>query len=121
MTQSLPTNLSFVTLHTPDYPRAKAFLVDVLRFTPTEERPGANAFVSENGAGLALRENLDVQSPLGQGVTIFFTVPDLQTYYAQVVEGGAQIVEPIHDMPFGATFTLATPDGHWLGFWQGET
>lgn len=114
------TNLSFVTLHTADYARARAFFVEVLGLEPTEERPGANAFVTAGGAGLALRENPEMQPPLGQGVTIFFTVPDLQAYHAQLVAAGAEIVEPLHDMPFGPTFTVATPDGHWLGFWGGE-
>ncbi|GHG12831.1 hypothetical protein GCM10017783_25980 [Deinococcus piscis] len=116
----MQSNLSFVTLHTTDYARARAFFVDTLGFEPNEERPGANAFVSAGGAGLALRENKDVKPPLGQGVTVFFTVPDLQAYHDRLAKAGAEIVEPVHEMPFGPTFTVATPDGHWLGFWQGE-
>lgn len=92
----------------------------MLGFESTEERQGANAFVSAGGAGLALRENKSVQPPLGQGVTVFFTVPDLQAYHDRLAAAGADIVEPMHQMPFGPTFTVSTPDGQWLGFWQGE-
>ncbi len=116
----MKSNLSFVTLHTADYDRARAFFVDILGFEPTEERPGANAFVSTSGAGLALRENKALKTPLGQGVTVFFTVPDLQAYHDQLTAAGVELIESMHEMPFGSTFTVATPDGQWLGFWQGE-
>ena len=112
------TILAFVTLHTPDHPRARAFFTEVLGFTVTEERPGANAFVGASGAGLALRENREAAPPLGAGVTVYFIVPDLEAYHAQLVARGAPVVEPPHDMPFGRSFTVASPDGHRLGFYE---
>lgn len=114
----MKTNLTFVTLQTPDYPQARHFFTEILGFEPTEERPTANAFVSANGAGLAIRENKDTKPPLGAGITVYFTVPDLEKYHAELVKRGAKISEPLHDMPFGRTFTVQAPDGHQLGFYQ---
>ncbi|BDP43228.1 hypothetical protein DAETH_31970 [Deinococcus aetherius] len=114
----MKTILAFVTLHTPDYPATRAYFTDVLGFEVTEERPGANAFVSASGAGLAIRADREAAPPLGTGVSISFIVPNLDTYHAGLVERGADIVEPPHDMPFGRTFTVRTPDGHRLGFYE---
>ena len=114
----MKTILAFVTLHTPNYPATRDYITDVLGFESTEERPGANAFVSASGAGLALRENAEAQPPLGAGVTVYFIVPDLDAYHAQLVERGAQIAEPPHKMPFGRSFSVNTPDGHVLGFYE---
>ena len=113
----MKTNLSFVTLHTTDYAAARAFFTDVLGFEVTEERPGANSFASSGGAGLALRMTTGMTPPLGTGVTVYFTVPDLQAYHDTVVARSAVLSEPLHDMPFGRTFTVQAPDGHQLGFW----
>lgn len=109
---------AFVTLHTPDYPRAREFFVNVLGFEPTEERPGANAFVNASGAGLAIREVKEARSPLGAGVTVYFIVPDVQKYHDELQGRGADIAEPLHAMPFGQTFSVRTPDGHQLGFYE---
>ncbi|GMA15841.1 VOC family protein [Deinococcus metallilatus] len=114
----MKTILAFVTLHTPDYPAARAYFTEVLGFEPTEERPGANAFVQASGAGLAIREDREARPPLGVGVTAYFIVPDLENYHTQLARRGAEIVEPPHDMPFGRTFTVKTPDGHRLGFYE---
>ena len=114
----MKTHLSFVTLHTADYAAALAFFTDVLGFEATETRPGATAFVQAGGAGLALRSTGGLTPPLGTGVTVYFTVPNLQGFHDQVVARGAPVSEPLHDMPFGRTFTVQSPDGHQLGFWQ---
>jgi len=74
--------------------------------------------VQASGAGLAIREDRAVRPPLGAGVTVYFIVPDLTHYHAQLVKRGADIVEPPHDMPFARTFTVKTPDGHRLGFYE---
>ena len=112
------TILAFVTLHTPDYAAARAYLTDVLGCEATEERPGANAFVSASGAGLALREDPEARPPLGAGATVSLIVPELEEYHRQLVERGARIVPPPHDMPSGRTFTVQTPDGQQLGFYE---
>lgn len=114
----MKTILSFVTLHTADYAKARAFLTDVLGFEATEERAGANAFVSASGAGLALREVQGLKPPLGGGITVYFIVPDVQKYHDELVGRGADIAEPLHPMPFGQTFSVNTPDGHLLGFYE---
>lgn len=114
----MKTILAFVTLHAPDYPATRAYFTDVLGFEVTEERPGANAFVSASGAGLAIRGDQGVALPVDTGVSVYFIVPNLDSYHAQLVARGADIAEPPHDMPFGRTFTVRTPDGHRLGFYE---
>ncbi|SMB85452.1 VOC family protein [Deinococcus hopiensis] len=114
----MKTILAFVTLLTPDYQSARSYFTEVLGFEPTEERPNANAFVNASGAGLAIREDRALNSPVGSGITTYFIVPDVARYYDEVSARGAKIVEPLHDMPFGRTFSVATPDGHQLGFYE---
>ena len=53
----------------------------------------------------------------GAGVTVYFIVPDVQKYHDQLLKRGAHLAEPLHDMPFGRTFSVNTPDGHRLGFY----
>lgn len=114
----MKTILAFVTLHTPNYPAARAYFTDVLGFEVTEERPGANAFVQASGVGLAIRTDEGVRPPLGAGVSSYFIVPNVDEYHARLIERGADIAEPLHDMPFGRTFSVKTPDGHLLGFYE---
>lgn len=114
----MKTILAFVTLHTPNYPVTRAYFTDVLGFEVTEERPGENAFVQASGAGLAIRSDQVARPPLGAGVSLYFIVPNLDEYHAQLVGRGADIAEPPHEMPFGRTFSVKTPDGHLLGFYE---
>uniref|UniRef100_UPI002869C2AB VOC family protein n=1 Tax=Deinococcus sp. TaxID=47478 RepID=UPI002869C2AB len=90
----MKTDLSFVTLHTADSAAALAFFMDVLDFEPTESRPGATTFVSAGGAALALRTTDGLTPPLGAGVTVYFTVPDLQGFHDDVGARGAVLSEP---------------------------
>ena len=53
----------------------------------------------------------------GAGVTVYFIVPDVQKYHDQLLKRGAHLAEPLHDMPFGQTFSVNTPDGHLPGFY----
>lgn len=114
----MKTILAFVTLHTSDYPATRAWFTDVLGFEVTEERSGANAFVSASGAGLAIRADPKVVPPLETGVSVYLIVPELNSFHDRILKRGADVVEPPHDMPFGRTFTVQTPDGHRLGFYE---
>lgn len=114
----MKTILAFVTLRTPDYETDRRYLTKVLGFEATEERPGANAFVNASGAGLALREDHGARPLPGAGVSVYFIVPDLEKYHGQLVARGADITQPPHDMPFGRTFSVQTPGGHQLGFYE---
>lgn len=111
-------HLNVVVLHTPDLNAARRYYTEALGFTVAQEHPGnVLEFRGEGGAELALMEApaWDTQ-PFP--ADLWFIVPDVDAYHAQVVAAGAHDAEAPQDGPFGRMFTLITPDGHRLTFHQ---
>ena len=66
----------------------------------------------------AIRERLDSVSPNA----LYLEAEDLDDLYAALQEGGATIVDPLADRPWGqAEFTVEDPTGNWLTFWKKRT
>ncbi len=62
-----------------------------------------------------------VSGPLGAGVLISFTVPDIEAAWEQVQHHDVEIEEPLtEDEEMGAYFSIVDPDGYSLMFWQEE-
>ena len=120
----MQTNLDFLTLHTRDLDAARRFLTEVLGFeandAPGETRPGGLSFKRQGGAGVAIRQVPELSAEPGRGLSIYFKVPDAAAYHAEVVSRGAPIAEALKDGPDGPVFSVTTPDGHTLGFYQSK-
>lgn len=116
----MKTILAFVTLHTPDYAAARAYFTEVLGFEVTEERPGANAFVQASGAGLALRTDGGLTPPVGTGVSVYFIVPNLEQYHAQLVDRGPTSWSPRTTCLSAARSRFAPPVGTGSGSMRPE-
>ncbi|CAM3607540.1 VOC family protein [Deinococcus frigens] len=118
----MKTNLDFIALHTKELPAARRYYTEVLGFETTPGPPNAAVFTHAGGASLALRESLphEVRDHSGAGATLWFAVPDADTYHAQITAAGAQVTQPPQDGPFGRMFSVRTPDGHALTFHQAQ-
>lgn len=122
MTQTnfAPTNLDFIALHTADLTAARRYYTEILGFAAADQSPpNAAVFQHASGASLAVRlpQPHEVQQPpYGAGVSIWFGVPDAAQYSQQLTERGANIIASLKPGPFGAMFSIQTPDGHTLTF-----
>lgn len=57
-----------------------------------------------------------VGTPLGAGVIVYFTVPNVDRYYKLAQAARATIEMPMMDRPYGRMFTLNDPDGYTISF-----
>ena len=57
-----------------------------------------------------------VGTPLGAGVVVYFTVPNVDRYHKLAQEARATIEMPLTDRPYGRMFTLNDPDGYTISF-----
>lgn len=63
----------------------------------------------------AIRERLGSLSPH----SLYMEADDLEELHRRLDEGGATIVDPLADRPWGQTeFTVEDPSGNWLTFWK---
>jgi len=59
-----------------------------------------------------------VGTPLGAGVIVYFTVPNVDRYYKLAKDARATIEMEMRDRPYGKMFTLNDPDGYTISFIQ---
>lgn len=59
-----------------------------------------------------------VDTPLGAGVVVYLTVPDVDACFERARRLGATIEVPLEDRSYGRVFTLNDPDGYTLTFLQ---
>lgn len=59
-----------------------------------------------------------VGTPLGAGVIVYFTVPNVDRYYKLAKDARATIEMEMTDRPYGRMFTLNDPDGYTISFIQ---
>lgn len=83
------------------------------------DRRGAKLSLGE----IAANEDPDFQAwasdPLGQGVLVSFTVPDIEDAWEAVQQGDVEVEQPYtEDEEMGAHFSIVDPDGYSLMFWQ---
>lgn len=58
------------------------------------------------------------KGPLGNGVVLFFRVPNVDKFYAKITANGAIIDEPPTDQMWGdRTISVLTPDNYYLTFY----
>ena len=57
-----------------------------------------------------------VGTPLGAGVIVYFTVPNVDRYHKMAKQARATIEMPLTDRPYGRMFMLNDPDGYTISF-----
>lgn len=101
-------------LHVPDVKATAAFYRDVLGFVWD---------FGDDQYAVVWRENSAVHLAAGEqapsGVHLFQWVCDVDAYYREVVERGAEITAPCGDRPYGIRdFSLRDPNGIEIVFGQ---
>lgn len=112
-----PHALDFASVQVSNLERSEAFYTDVLGFAVDEGvgPPHARVFQQERGGIFAIRTPTDdLDGPIGQGVSLWFDVADIEAVYERVRESDAAIVEELAQGGFGPEFSLRDPDGYRL-------
>lgn len=111
-----------MSLQVRDLGVSRRFYADALAFeVAPSPNPGAVVFKDGAGAIFAVRKPLfDLESVprLGAGVSVWFGVRDADAAFERAVNGGARVVSPPADGPFGRMFVVTDPDGYALTLHQ---
>jgi predicted enzyme related to lactoylglutathione lyase len=107
----------FISLQVRDLERSAAFYERFLGLTRAAGGPPHAVVFDTKPIAFAVRDllpgvDLDAIAQPGQGVAVWLHAPDAQAIHDALVDGGATIVAPPIDGPFGRTFTFADPDGY---------
>ena len=99
-----------------DLERSKQFYADVLGFEDLNVPAPGWCFMQRDACQLQLGECPDALPAAETGEHSYFAylyVEDAAALFAQAEAGGAEIIKPLQDEPWGMReFALRTPDGH---------
>lgn len=110
-------SLSFIMHHVADVPAARAFYTETLGFTILTEGPTFIQFAPQGGEGASYAIGLATETPPKEA-ELWWYVADVDALHAQLGGQGVTVTQPLHDEPFGRTFTIQDLDGHPLNFLQ---
>lgn len=121
MKTKLTTDLNFTSVQVRDLERSKTFYSEVLSFE-MDDSPNSQAIVFKSGGGaiFAIRTplvDLNVASKLGWGISLWFGIADIDSFFDEV-SAKTEIIRELQETPFGKTFVVADPDGYLLTFQQ---
>jgi len=108
--------VKFVGLVVKDVAKATEFYTGKLGLKAIEEQsqPGVfTPFALDGGAMFGVFNAIEVPA-ITQAYEVAFEVDDVDAAYRKWKAAGVEIVSEPHDMPFGRTFHIRTPDGHIL-------
>lgn len=115
--------LNFVGLTVKDVAKATEFYTDKLGLKVISERsqPGVfTPFALNGGAMFGVFNAIEVPG-ITQPYEVAFEVDDVDAACRKWKAAGVEIVSEPHDMPFGRTFHIRTPDGHILRAYKPPT
>lgn len=108
-------------LQVRDLARSLAWYRDVLGFEVEFEYEGFYAAVRRDGHTIHLKcgdpePEVRARRRAADDLDIAFTVDDVDGLFAEVLSRGAEVVQPVRQMPYGREFCVADSDGYLLGF-----
>jgi len=105
------SSLDFVTFYVSDMTRSLAYFTDVLGFAhvPEEDGPGFHFLTGDGGISFGLAQAGE-QTPAAGTRALYVKVADIHEQRAAMIGKGVEAT-PIEQRPFGAIFTVHTPDG----------
>jgi catechol 2,3-dioxygenase-like lactoylglutathione lyase family enzyme len=115
--------IGYVALMVKDVAKATEFYTKHLGLTPVpdQSQPGAfTSFALERGTMLGVvsaTTGLEVPG-FSEPYEVSLEVDDVEAAYRGLEAAGVRIFSEPHDMPFGRTFHIRTPDGHTLRLYQ---
>lgn len=115
--------IGYVAVMVKDVARATEFYTRTFGLTPIPEMSEPGAFTSFKMAGGSMLGIVDTKRGLEvpdfpDAYELSFEVDDVEGAYRSWKAAGVQMVGEPHDMPFGRTFHLRTPDGHTIRIFQ---
>src|SRR5215216_5137107 len=104
-------SLDFVTFYVSDMTKSLAYFTDVLGFAhvPEQDGPGFHFLTGDGGINFGLAQAGE-QTPAAGTTALFVKVADIHAQRAVIAGKGVEVT-PIEQRPFGAIFTVHTPDG----------
>lgn len=115
--------IGYVALMVKDVARATEFYANKLGLKPVPEQSQPGAFTSFTLDGGSMLGVVSVEKGVEvPGFTdpyeVSLEVDDIEAAYRKWEAAGIEIFSEPHDMPFGRTFHIRTPDGHTLRIYQ---
>ena len=94
---------------------------DINKHSPDSDPPMATLVAGE--LKITLAQHLETMLKRGRGVSFFLGVDDVDKYYKQLKERGAEVWPPANEGWGGRFITLQDPDNYRLFFveWETET
>jgi catechol 2,3-dioxygenase-like lactoylglutathione lyase family enzyme len=110
--------LDFVLFYVADLPAASGYFTDKLGFARVTEQegPGFHYLTSGQGVDFGLAQ-AGAETPAPGTVELYFKTADISALRAMLADRGVEAT-PIERRPFGAIFTVHSPDGNLLTMLQ---
>ncbi len=109
----LTTGLNFVMIHVADVNEAKKFFTETLELEVETQLPDFVQFKLAGGNGAALAIGKGDTTP-DIGTELWWYVESADAAFTTLQQRGVAVKEPLHDMPFGRTFSIEGPGGYVL-------
>ena len=112
------SSFDFVTFYVSDLATSLAYFTDVLGFThvQAEDSPGFHFLTGDGGISFGLLQASD-QTPAPGTIQLYVKTGDLPGVRDSIVGKGVEAT-PIAQRPFGAIFSVHTPDGYPLTLFE---
>ena len=111
-------SIDFVTFYVSDLATSLAYFTNLLGFTrvPAEDSPGFHFLTGDGGISFGLLQASD-QTPASGTIQLYVKTGDLSGVRDSIVGKGVEAT-PIAQRPFGAIFSVHTPDGYPLTLFE---
>ena len=106
--------LNFAGLTVKDVAKATEFYTNRLGLKAVQEQPGEYTMFAPGGDTMFAVLSGIPDADVTQSFDAAFVVEDVDATHKAWKEAGVEMVTEPHDMPFGRTFLIRTPDGHVL-------
>ena len=121
-----PSGLDLLFLEVNSIEESLAFYSGVLGFEIDKHNPDSEppmATVQAGALKITLAQNLETMLKRGRGVNFFLGVDDVEAYYCELTEKGAEIRPPVDEGWGGRFITMQDPDRYRFFFvqWSEET
>ena len=112
------SSIDFVTFYVSDPAQSLAYFTDVLGFThvPEQDTPGFHFLTGDGGISFGLAQAGE-QTPAPGTIQLYLKTGDLAGRRSSIMGKGVEAT-PIEQRPFGAVFSVHTPDGYPLTLFE---
>ena len=106
-----------VEIYISNFDKSLEFYRDVLGFKPIRIDPSHNFASFEFHKAIFMIEEKPQQVSPTRGIVMRFIVPEVRTYYDELIKKGVEIYKPLKVADYGSVrFYIKDPDGYELKF-----